>query len=199
MPKIVDHEKRKEQIAEAAWRVIRREGLDGVSVRRIAEEMGISLGSLRHYFDSQDELLSYAMRLISKRVRLRIQSLPLSGDALSDIELILAEMAPLDEERLAESEVWLAFAGKAVSDPSVRELSLEVHEELALAIRRLIEVLVDRKAARDGINVELEARRLHALLDGLVVHHTTFSERLDRKELMETISYHLKSLLVGAP
>jgi len=96
MPKIVDHQQRKENIAEAAWRVIRRDGLDGVSVRRIAQEMGISLGSLRYYFDNQHELLAFAMRLVSQRVHHRIQNLPFTGEPRHDMEQVIAQLLPLD-------------------------------------------------------------------------------------------------------
>ena len=87
MPKIVDHNKRKKQIAEAVWRIIVREGLDSVSVRRVADEMTMSLGSIRHYFNSQDELLSFSMQLVSQRVNERIQALPFTGMVRQDMEM----------------------------------------------------------------------------------------------------------------
>ena len=68
MPKIVDHDKQRLLVAEAAWRVIRRDGMEQASVRKIAEEAGISPGSMRHYFSTQSELLLYAMTLVSDRV-----------------------------------------------------------------------------------------------------------------------------------
>ncbi|MCD9022576.1 TetR/AcrR family transcriptional regulator [Cohnella silvisoli] len=197
MPKIVDHDKRKEKIAEATWRIIRRDGLDGVSVRGIADEMGISLGSLRHYFQSQDELLAYAMRLISRRAKTRIENLPFTGEARHDIEMVIAELAPLDEERLAEAQVWLAFAGKAISDSKIRALSREVHEELYAGFRSMIELLISQKLTIDGIDAEHETRRLHGLVDGLVVHYTTFPETLNKDELMSTVSYHLNQILIN--
>ncbi|MEI7026411.1 TetR/AcrR family transcriptional regulator [Paenibacillus sp. y28] len=196
MPKIVDHAKRKEQIAEATWQVIRREGLDGVSVRRIAEEMGISLGALRHYFDSQEELLAFAMRLISSRVHARIRSLPFTGHPRQDLEQAIAQIAPLDEERIAECEVWLAFAGKAVSDDTIRALSQEVHEQIYHGLRQTIDSLILQGLLKPGIDPEQETRRLHALIDGLVVHCTTYPDLFRTDDLMQTVSYHLDTLFV---
>ncbi|MFD2330221.1 TetR/AcrR family transcriptional regulator [Cohnella sp. GCM10020058] len=195
MPKIVDHEKRKEHIAEAVLRLIRREGIDSASVRRVAEEAGLTLGALRHYFDAQHDLLAYAMRLLIGRVGARIERLPLTGQLRTDIEMIVAQLAPLDEERLAEAEVWLAFAGKAVSDPAIRALSQEAHEALYRGFKRMIVALCERGLARPGIDPELEARRLHALADGLVVHYTTYAEHLDPAGLMRIVSAHLDGLI----
>lgn len=194
MPKIVDHEKRKQHIAEAVWRLVRREGIDGASVRRVAEEAGLTLGALRHYFDAQHDLLAYAMRLLIERVGARIERLPLSGELRADIETIVAQLVPLDEERLAEAEVWLAFAGKAVPDPAIRALSEEAHKALYEGFKRMIVALCERGLARPGLDPELEARLLHALVDGLVVHHTIYAEHLAPAGLMRIVSAHLDGL-----
>ncbi|WP_317965153.1 TetR family transcriptional regulator C-terminal domain-containing protein [Paenibacillus sp. CCS19] len=194
MPKIVDHQQRKELLAEAAWRVIQQDGLDGLSVRRVADEANLSLGALRHYFDTVDELLAFSMRLVSQRANARIESLSFTGNARVDIEMVIHELIPLDEVRLAEARVWLAFAGKAVSSPAIRALSLEVHEELYSGFRRSIDVLVSAQLVDAGIDVELETKALHAFVDGLVVHCATFPERVPQEQAKRMVSYYLDGL-----
>ena len=44
VPKIVDHEHRRQELVEAVWRVIGRVGIDGVTIREIAVESGYSTG-----------------------------------------------------------------------------------------------------------------------------------------------------------
>ena len=61
MPKIVDHDVQRVKFAEAAMRLIARLGLEGVTMRAVAAEAGLSYGSLFHYFDSKDELLMHAI------------------------------------------------------------------------------------------------------------------------------------------
>lgn len=195
MPKIVNHEERKEHIAEAVWRVIRKDGLNGVSVRRVADEAGLSLGALRYYFDAQDELLAYSMRLISHRANERIRNLPDTGEPRERIERIIAELLPLDGVRTAEAEVWFAFVGKALSDPAIGALSREVHDELYEGFRSMVDPLVSLKLAKDGIDADRETKRLHALVDGLVLHRIAFPERIRSEELMSIVSLHLDSLL----
>ena len=51
MPIVVDPEERRRDLAEAVWRVVRRDGLERASVREVAREAGVSMGSLRHYFE----------------------------------------------------------------------------------------------------------------------------------------------------
>ena len=62
MPKIVDHDSRKAVFAEAAIRLVARDGLEGLTMRAVAAESGLSYGSLFHYFDSKDDLLMHAIR-----------------------------------------------------------------------------------------------------------------------------------------
>lgn len=191
MPKIVNHDQRREQLAEAAWRVIRREGLEGVSVRSVAEEAGMSLGSLRHYFMTQSELLEFSMRLVSERVNKRIENMAYSGNPRQDIEAIIGELVPLDEERLAECEVWLAFVGSALAHPGLRELSKEVHESLYAGFRRIVDSLIRLGMARPEIDAHLETMRFHALVDGLVVHGVTRKQTVSPEDIRQVIVYHL--------
>ena len=57
MPKIVDHDARRVDLARAAAAVARRDGIDEVTVRNVASQAGVSAGALRHYFPRQADLL----------------------------------------------------------------------------------------------------------------------------------------------
>jgi len=195
MPKIVDHEARRKELAEAAWRVIRREGLEGASVRNVAKEAGMSLGSLRHYFATQSELLAFSMRMVGERVKERIKKLEMTGDIRADFERIIEETLPLDDERVSESIVWLGFVGKALVDESLGELAAEIHEALYGLFRKLADALIRFGSCRPDADAELEARRLHALVDGLVVHALTNPRSVDPDTIRRTIAYHLSGLM----
>jgi AcrR family transcriptional regulator len=199
MPKIVDHEQRKELLAEAAWRVIRREGLEGLSVRRVAEEAGVSLGSLRHYYETHAELLAYSMRLISDRVNRRIMELTYTGDVRTDMEQVIFELLPLDEVRRTEAEVWFVFTGKAPTDPGIRSLVLEVHDQLYQGFRIAMEALLPDTSAKDPALLETEVKRLHSLVDGLAIHHVLFPEQLSAAEMTRIVRRHLDSLAAASP
>jgi len=75
MPKVVDPVERRRELAEAVWRVIRRDGIEGASVREVAREAELSTGSLRHYFGTQSELLTFAMRSVMQRIERRVAAL----------------------------------------------------------------------------------------------------------------------------
>ncbi|MEU5952414.1 TetR/AcrR family transcriptional regulator [Streptomyces sp. NPDC047525] len=165
MPKVVDPQLRRRELAEAVWRVVRRDGLDHASVRNVAREAGLSMGSLRHYFVSQSELMAFALRMVIDRIEQRIAALPPDDDPLRHAARTLAELLPLDDQRRAENEVWLAFTARAMTDPELRTLRDEGYDTLRAGCRGLVAGLIS--PCRDP---EQETARLHALVDGLAVH-----------------------------
>ncbi|WP_433701635.1 TetR/AcrR family transcriptional regulator [Nocardiopsis sp. CA-288880] len=110
MPKIVDHEQRRRELAEALWRVIAASGPAAVSIRSVAAEAGWSPGALRHYFQTREELLVFAMNLSEDRATERIRGLSERQPADMPLTDRVAEYAeqllPLDETRRAEYRAW---------------------------------------------------------------------------------------------
>jgi AcrR family transcriptional regulator len=197
MPRNVDPERRRAELAEAVWTVIRRDGLQRASVRNVAREAGLSMGSLRHYFATQGELLCFAMQLVGERARARVRAIEPADDPRETAERLLRELVPLDEERRAEAEVWLAFTGHALVDPDQRAIHQRIHDELNGACTTAITLLADAGLVPGDLDVALEAARLHAILDGLAIHAVMRPERVPPSRITAVIAHHLDSLGVG--
>lgn len=184
MPKIVDHEEQRQRIAEAMWRVILRNGMEGATVRKVAAEAGMSPGALRHYFKQQDDLLVYAMRLVNERVEQRImrivrESLPPVEKAVR----LLLEVLPLDEERRAEMDVWFSFMAYVRHRPDLEGIP---ENRLAFLVSQVIAYLAHEGMLQDGLDLALETERIYAIIDGLAVHALLEPGRL-RPETMERV------------
>jgi AcrR family transcriptional regulator len=192
VPKVVDHEQRREEIADALWRVIRRDGFAAASVRTVAAEAGLSTGALRHYFSTQGELTAFAMTSLMERARARIATAGAAAADLDGLVRVVEEVLPLDAQRLAESEVWLAMAAAARTDPALRVLADEAHRSL----RGLCDSIVRAIAAetRAELDLVLETDRLHALVDGLAVHGTIYPRLLPRTRARAAVRAHLAEL-----
>ncbi|WP_083760090.1 TetR/AcrR family transcriptional regulator [Rubrobacter xylanophilus] len=193
MPRVVDHEERRRELAEAAWRVILREGVEGVSVRNVAAEAGWSVGALRHYFGTKEELLAGAARLVVERVTGRFERGRYEGPPREAVRRMLCEVLPLDDERRVEARVWLAFAAHSLVDPRVAE----EHELVFDGMRELCRLIV-RRLSEDGLLVsgagdEEEAARLHALVDGLALHGLL--GRLGSEEMLAALDAHLAAII----
>lgn len=124
MPRIVDHGQRRGEIAEALWRIAAQEGLETVSLNRVAEEAGVSKGRVQHYFGSREELLGFTATLLQLRVDERIQTQlaqVTTDEPLEFVRALLAGILPLDDESRADALVGSAFFVRAVADPELRE------------------------------------------------------------------------------
>jgi len=194
MPKVVDHEERRRELGHAVWRVIRRDGVDHASVRTVAEEAGWSAGALRHYFASQSELLAFAMRLVVERIEGRIAALDRPADPRQAVEQVLHQLLPLDDERRAENEVWLAFTARALIDPELRAQHAEVHDALHQACASAIETLAGAGRANAGTATALQAERLHALTDGLAVHTALRPDLMAPEHIKAVVRAHLDEI-----
>ncbi len=193
MPKIVDVAERKKAIAEATWRVILEKGMEGATVRNIAKEAGLSLGALRHYFSNQDELLVYAMDLVTENVNKRIEevlkkSMPLQEQVLH----VLLQALPVDQQSMLEMEVWFAYIA-AVKHK--KEQANVPFNALFSGMEKTIYGLSEYGFLKEGLNLDLEVERLYAAVDGLAIHALFERERLDRDRVIRTLVYHLNSIL----
>ncbi|MEC0126446.1 TetR/AcrR family transcriptional regulator [Paenibacillus pabuli] len=194
MPKIVDHDKQRLLVAEAAWRVIRRDGMEQASVRNIAVEAGISVGSMRHYFSTQSELLLYAMNLVSERVTNRIAQMSFDASPLDNMKLLLLELLPNTDEKMAEMEVWYAFTAKSKTDPALKDHADKVYDELRHAMAKVITYLMELSLSRTDLDKELEIERLYALIDGLGIHAVLRPDQMNTKIMEDILTMHLATL-----
>jgi AcrR family transcriptional regulator len=197
MPKIVDHDLRRRELAEAVWRVIARDGVDQVSIRTVAAESGWSTGALRHYFSTRAELLAFACELVIDKVATRISTTRYVGSPREVVRDVLLQTMPADANRHTEASIAFAFLALGLGDPAlarVQRLHFTGMYDLCLALIRDL----DAKGllAPHTATVESLARRLHALVDGLSVH--VLAGHLDAEEMIAQLDAYLGEL-VGQP
>ncbi|MBO0993847.1 TetR/AcrR family transcriptional regulator [Bacillus sp. SD088] len=194
MPKIVDHEKRKRQIAEATWKVILEQGMEGATVRNIAKEAGLSLGALRYYFSTQDELFVYAMKLVKENATERINKIAASElPAFEKVMAILLEIVPIDAKTMAEMEVWFAYVFYTRHKEDIFAAKEDV---IFRGMEKLLLYLRQHRVLRDGVDIEIETERLYALIDGLALHALLEPQRMDKERLVKVIEYHMQMICV---
>lgn len=196
MPKQVDHDARRIQIAEALLRLASRGGLEAVSLRDVAAEAGISMGAVQHYFKSKEQMLLHAMDHVTKRAGERIMAaLGQRGERPSAREIVrtvMLEMLALTEDSRMEFLTHLAFFMRALGSAELaamyREWWPELERWLAQELRTAREsgeLPADRDPSREA---ELLLAIPDGLSVGLLLGHRTGTEAT------ETIDYHLNRL-----
>jgi AcrR family transcriptional regulator len=182
MPKIVDHDARREELAAAVWRLVSREGLEAATVRRVAADAGWSTGALAHYFAGKDDLLRFAFGLVVERWRARVAA---AGESDRARAMLLAAL-PLDAERRAEIRIWFSFLGLALARP-------ELATEQRTAYRLWRAALADALRERGHADPDADAAALIALVDGLSVQAAFEPRSFPSARLVELVDESLGS------
>ncbi|GLY76906.1 TetR/AcrR family transcriptional regulator [Actinoallomurus iriomotensis] len=176
MPRYVDPVARRTDVIDALFRVTERDGLHSASLRTVAEEAGLSIGSVRHYFASHHDLMTFAMRSMLDRLGTRLRTrLDELGDfrRLSPAERLraatdlLAELLPLDTRRRSEVAVFLDFMVASRTDTSFQAPAQEASADERVFVRLLLDRLHETGTLRRDLDLTLETERLAALIDGL--------------------------------
>jgi AcrR family transcriptional regulator len=159
---------RKQQIIEAARKLIIKKGSEHLTVRSIAKEVNITEAAIYRHFRSKREILSFLMSYISETMLEEIDKRPLDGNfSLETIDYVL-------EKHLSEIEQRRGMSFQVIAEIlslGDKKLNKEVYESINKYLDRLKAILSE--AARAGYlkeNLDLDASALlcFGAIQGLV-------------------------------
>jgi AcrR family transcriptional regulator len=127
MPKIVDHAQRRDEIAHVACQVVANYGFERATVARIARAAGYTTGMVAHYYESKQEIILAALRLMLLRIEQRLTRERETGEA--NLLEVLSEALAIDPQRFTECAFWMAFWGQVSADKKLKRLNVWVHRE----------------------------------------------------------------------
>ena len=161
VPKLVDHDVRRREIAQAVWAVIAERGIEGVTLRSVASEAGVSVGRIQHYHASREELVRDSCRELLKAATQQFEA----ADDATPVErlrrLVLGRI-PTTPEFAIGTSIWLAYEAKSVDDPVIAELVQQGH---AGGVREATALLSECGVAEPPA----AALRLMATAEGLAI------------------------------
>lgn len=164
MPKQVDPHERRTLLADALLRVAAGRGLMDVSLRQVAAEAGVTAGMVQHYFRTKDEMMVFALDVVSARVQARLEADPTTHDGpRALVRALLVQLLPIDDDRVLEGRVAIAFHAYAASRPAV---ATRLREDT-----RGMRAMIAEQVPADGpLDPESAATGLLSLVEGLAVH-----------------------------
>ncbi|GGN06531.1 AcrR family transcriptional regulator [Actinoplanes campanulatus] len=191
MPKKVDRQKRRTQIADALMRVAAEQGLEAVSLRHVAAEAGVSAGMVQHYFRTKDEMMTFALDVVRERNQIRVtDAVTHLGTAPSPRDLlqtIIGTLLPLDEVTRADGRVTLAFLAYTAVRPPASAALREETEQMVGFIAGLLPCPDPENAAAG----------LLALMEGLGVY--LLGGQYTPEQARGILDTHLDRLFAAAP
>ncbi|MDJ0591641.1 MAG: TetR/AcrR family transcriptional regulator [Pleurocapsa sp. MO_226.B13] len=186
---------RRLEVTQAAWQVIVREGLDRTSTRAIAKELGSSTGVVTHYFRDKDELMLFALERVFENLHRDLKASVEGYQGIKRLEQMILAALPLEPNSLDGWQVWVAFLGYAIG----REKLMQEHQKRYELLRQIIyRELADLQAAKlieDDLDLNLEAKALIALVDGIGTGVVINPQQFDRDRQRYLIQRHIKTIL----
>ena len=194
VPRLIDHQQRRRELADAVWRVIARAGVGAVSVRTVAAEAGVSTGSLRHVLPTKGLLLASAMELVISRGIERSRGHGPEVATLAAAADRLEELLPLDDQRRLEMGIHLALMAEAAGHPELADLREAPDQAVAAGCRALLGACDRADLLREGLDLDEEALHLHVVVDGLALHLLGPSARMSGPQARRLLDDHLLRL-----
>jgi AcrR family transcriptional regulator len=200
VPKRVDHEERRRQIADALLRTAAARGLHATGMREVAAEAGVSLRLVQYYFGTKEELLLAAMQHLAvqfgERALARINRLKETENPVRPrdvIAAILTEALPADDERRTFTVLWTAYFALSLTEPALAIAPLV--RDSAAVLDVVAAQLRAAQAAGDtaaDLDPDLEAISLLALSAGLGT--SVLAGQSSAGQAQAVIDYHLDRL-----
>ncbi|MDX8052310.1 TetR family transcriptional regulator C-terminal domain-containing protein [Lentzea sp. BCCO 10_0798] len=199
MPKRVDHDERRREIAEALFRIAATQGLQAVTLRAVAAEAGISMFQVQYYFPAKEQMLQYAWHRITElngeRSGRDIAEALRTGDERAVVRACLLSVLPADERSRMLCAVQIAYFAVDVT----RGGQAPDQQAMLPHLVRLLAGQLDQAQQRGGVPVHfdtrLEADALATMTAGLL--SAILVEAYDTEQATRIIDYRLGHLFAG--
>ena len=158
---------RKQQIIDAARKLIMRKGSEHLTVRSMAKEVGLTEAAIYRHFKSKREILSFLMNNIMDTMLYDVERTTVENSpSLETIDQVLKHHLSEIEQRKGMSFQIIA----EIISLGDKKLNKDVYEKLNLYIGRLENLLSEGARGghiRDGIDFGASALLLFGMIQGL--------------------------------
>lgn len=191
------HEARRSAVAEAAARVIARDGLERSTLRAIARELNLTTSVITHYFRDKEELMIFVSAFITERAKARYERFTAGKTGLKRFERAVLAALPTDDESFLEWQVFTAFVGSSIGS---ERLLIEHRKRVAQSLEYIINDLKRLQLAgliRKRIKLEPHAVCVLSLLDGFGINTVLNPEQFGSKLYRRAVSALIAEILHG--
>ncbi len=159
---------RREALVDAAIESLKRYGYEGLSVRRIAAEAGVSIGLINHHFPNKDTLVAESYRTFGRRLAATFEAAVTAAgpDPRARLRAYLDAFFSGPNLNPQVLTAWVVYWSLVQVSPEMKAVRDEEGKGYSEALGRL---LSDLAKSRGGMTVDinLAVTGLTALLDGL--------------------------------
>jgi AcrR family transcriptional regulator len=155
---------RQSEIIEAFYKVAQKEGLENVSLAKVATEMDVNTSLVLHYFKSKDELLFGLINFILERYKKLYTSEYNKERSGSPLVSIINNLFSREWNELVDDGVFYSCFALIFRDDRIKDAYRSLHENLRMLLAEAIEEakskgevgIVDSKKTADLIFIFVE-------------------------------------------
>jgi AcrR family transcriptional regulator len=185
MPKVVDYETRRREIAAKAVLVLVRDGIQEASMGKIADSCGMARTTLYQYFRDVGELVDFTLAEVFGSLDAEASAL-LRNTNLGAVERLLRFMHELAREAITDRDrMVLVLDFLLHPNRSVPGVTLDVYEQVRV-LRKEIETMLTR-AVEDGELCDIDAKSMAFTLFAFIEAATVHAALYDNISLVNTI------------
>jgi len=199
MPKIVDKDRMKSEIAKAALSILSLKGFEKTTIQEIADAAGIGKGTIYQYFATKEEILiQVSMELFNEFQDLIRKSFISHSDPKERIYALIDETISFFDNttdiNMVYLELWLISLRE-----NIYGVPMLILQDLLVETRKIIAGIIDEGKMggvfRKDADSESLAISLVASLDGLGLHYlfdkSSFNLKTVSDEFLRSFFYGL--------
>jgi TetR/AcrR family transcriptional regulator, transcriptional repressor of bet genes len=177
---------RRRALIQATIECLKRDGHDGLSIRRISAQAKVSIGLINHHFPTKDALVAEAYRYFNNELvdGLRQAVADATGSAREQLRAFFKasfSRPNLDSDVLA---VWVVFWGLYRHSKDIQRVQSETYHGYVDLLRGMLADL-ERETGPLRFNLRLAAIGLTAMIDGLWLEWCLDPDNFEPREAVE--------------
>ena len=187
---------RPEEILRAVLRRVVLDGADGLTIRGVADEVGVSTGLILHFYPTKEELLMQAWLYAISLSRMDDRLSSLFGH-VKGADYMDAVYRVLFTDRDPESPswaFWLEYWAKAARTPHLREVHSKTVEDARTRDAEHVREAVAVRQIRADLDPQLVGDLNRAIIYGLAVGVTLDRESITNERAVEVARFFLSLL-----
>ena len=187
---------RRKQLVEAAITVMTREGVRRATTRAVVAEAETSLSVFHYCFDSKSALLEEVVRtIVGRTAALASDALRTAAPGTDPVRAGLLAYWEHVTAHPAEHLLTYEVTQHCLRDPELAEVARSQYEHYGTVIA---EQLLDGASAASGPALEVVARYLAVVIDGLTLDWLARRDDAQALAVLETVAAHVELLLAQA-
>jgi AcrR family transcriptional regulator len=197
MPKIVNRDKKRSEIAQKAIALLAKKGFQATTIQDIADAAGLGKGTIYHYFKTKEEiLLVISEELFHEMERSFGAALLRLNEPMEKLSALIEEALKVTEDVenlfVVYTELWLMNL-RGNHDDDLMTVIKRLHNDLKNLVAAMINAGKAEGLWAKDTDSDALATYLISSFDGVIAHYMMDKENFDLKRVTrECINFFLK-------